>query len=78
MEHSGVIRHGTGADALSKLSRLYCALEERQRQPPMRQIEPAGRTYDGPGERRLPETRRSGNARGDLSRAEVCPWGRVP
>ena len=34
------------------------ALEERQRQPSMRQIDPTGYTYDGARERRLPETRR--------------------
>ncbi len=56
---------GLGAETASVLfmvSRLpgivAHALEERQRQPPMRQIDPAGHTYDGPGERRLPETRR--------------------
>ncbi len=34
------------------------AIEEQRRQPPMRQIDPTNHTYDGPGERRLPETRR--------------------
>ena len=50
------------ANVLFMVSRLpgivAHALEERQRQPAMRQIDPAGHTYDGPGERRLPETRR--------------------
>ena len=56
---------GLGAETASVLfmvSRLpgimAHAVEERQRQPPMRQIDPAGHAYDGPGERRLPETRR--------------------
>lgn len=56
---------GLGAETASVLfmvSRLpgivAHALEERQRQPAMRQIDPAGHAYDGPGERRLPETRR--------------------
>jgi len=34
------------------------AHEERQRQDPMRQIDPRDHHYDGPRERRLPETRR--------------------
>ena len=34
------------------------ALEEQRRQPPMRFIDPSGHEYDGPDERRLPETRR--------------------
>ena len=34
------------------------AIEEQQRQPPMRLIDPSDYVYDGPGERRLPETRR--------------------
>ena len=34
------------------------AIEEQQRQPAMRQIDPSHHVYDGPGERRLPETRR--------------------
>jgi len=37
---------------------LAHAAEERARQPRMRQIDPADHTYDGPGRRRLPETRR--------------------
>lgn len=50
------------AGALFMISRLpglvAHALEERQRQPAMRFIDPSGHVYDGPGERRLPETRR--------------------
>ena len=34
------------------------ALEEQHRQRPMRFIDPSRHEYDGPGERRLPETRR--------------------
>jgi citrate synthase len=34
------------------------AHEERQRQRPMRQIDPKDHVYDGPSERRLPETRK--------------------
>ena len=34
------------------------AVEEQQRQQPMRQIDPTRHVYDGPRERRLPETRR--------------------
>jgi citrate synthase len=34
------------------------AREERVRQPPMRQIDPKDHVYDGPEERRLPETRK--------------------
>ena len=34
------------------------AHEERLRQSPMRQIDPADHVYDGPSERRLPETRK--------------------
>jgi citrate synthase len=34
------------------------AVEERQRYPPMRQIDPKDHLYDGPTERRMPETRR--------------------
>ena len=34
------------------------ALEEQRRQQPMRLIDPSRHTYDGPDERRLPETRR--------------------
>ena len=34
------------------------AIEEQQRQPAMRQIDPSHHVYDGPDERRLPETRR--------------------
>ena len=37
---------------------LAHAIEEQQRQPAMRQIDPSHHVYDGPGERRLPETRR--------------------
>ena len=50
------------ASALFMVSRLpgvvAHAIEEQQRQPAMRQIDPAHNVYDGPGERRLPETRR--------------------
>ena len=50
------------AGALFMISRLpgivAHALEEQQRQPPMRFIDPSGHEYDGPDERRLPETRR--------------------
>ena len=34
------------------------AVEEQQRQHPLRSIDPTGHVYDGPNERRLPETRR--------------------
>ena len=34
------------------------AEEERERQTPMRQIDPKDHTYDGPSERRLPERRK--------------------
>jgi len=34
------------------------AHEERLRQSPMRQIDPTDHVYDGPSERRLPETRK--------------------
>jgi citrate synthase len=34
------------------------AHEEQQRQPPMRQIDPKDHEYDGPTDRRLPETRK--------------------
>jgi citrate synthase len=34
------------------------AQEERERQPPMRQIDPNKHVYDGPSERRLPERRK--------------------
>ena len=37
---------------------LAHAAEERSRQPRMRQIDPTDHIYDGPGRRRLPETRR--------------------
>jgi citrate synthase len=50
------------ADALFVVSRVpgivAHALEERERNPPMRQIDPKDHVYDGPSERRLPETRR--------------------
>jgi citrate synthase len=50
------------ADALFVISRVpgiaAHALEERERNPPMRQIDPKDHVYDGPSERRLPETRR--------------------
>jgi citrate synthase len=34
------------------------AHEEQQRERPMRQIDPKDHVYDGPPERRLPETRK--------------------
>jgi citrate synthase len=34
------------------------ALEERDRERPMRQIDPKDHAYDGAGQRRLPEKRR--------------------
>ena len=34
------------------------ALEERNRESPMRQIDPKDHTYDGPAQRRVPEKRR--------------------
>src|SRR5439155_1674419 len=34
------------------------AQEERQRERPMRQIDPSDHVYDGPSERRLPQKRR--------------------
>ena len=37
---------------------LAHAAEEQRRQPPMRGINPASHTYDGPSRRRLPDTRR--------------------
>jgi citrate synthase len=50
------------AEALFVISRVpgiaAHALEERERHPPMRQIDPKDHVYDGPSERRLPETRR--------------------
>jgi citrate synthase len=50
------------ADALFVISRVpgiaAHALEERERNPPMRQIDPKDHVYDGPSQRRLPETRR--------------------
>jgi citrate synthase len=50
------------ADALLIISRLpglaAQALEERERQQPMRQIDPKDHFYDGPSERRLPERRK--------------------
>jgi citrate synthase len=50
------------ADALFVISRVpgiaAHALEERERNPPMRQIDPKDHVYDGPSARRLPETRR--------------------
>ena len=50
------------AGALFMISRLpgivAHALEEQHRQRPMRFIDPSRHEYDGPGERRLPETRR--------------------
>ena len=50
------------ADVLFMVSRfpgiMAHAIEERHRQSPMRQIDPTSHVYDGPGERRVPETRR--------------------
>ena len=50
------------ADALFLISRVpgitAHADEERQRQQPMRQIDPKDHVYDGPTERRLPERRK--------------------
>jgi citrate synthase len=50
------------ADALVIISRLpglaAQTLEERDRQEPMRQIDPKDHLYDGPSERRLPERRK--------------------
>jgi citrate synthase len=52
----------TIADALFIISRVpgiaAHADEERQRQQPMRQIDPKDHHYDGPSERRLPERRK--------------------
>jgi citrate synthase len=52
----------TIADALFIISRVpgiaAHADEERQRQHPMRQIDPKDHSYDGPSERRLPERRK--------------------
>jgi citrate synthase len=52
----------TIADALFIISRVpgiaAHADEERQRQQPMRQIDPKDHTYDGPSARRLPERRK--------------------
>jgi citrate synthase len=52
----------TIADALFIISRVpgiaAHADEERQRQKPMRQIDPKDHRYDGPSERRLPERRK--------------------
>lgn len=50
------------ADALFIISRVpgiaAQALEESERQHPMRQIDPKDHVYDGPSERRLPERRK--------------------
>jgi citrate synthase len=50
------------ADGLFMISRIpgivAHALEEHDRHKPMRRIDPENFVYDGPGERRLPETRR--------------------
>jgi citrate synthase len=49
------------ADAMLIISRIpglaAHALEEQQRQSPMRVIDPTAHTYDGPSERRVPERR---------------------
>jgi citryl-CoA lyase len=50
------------ADALFVISRVpgiaAQTLEEKERQQPMRQIDPKDHVYDGPSERRLPERRK--------------------
>ena len=50
------------ADALFIISRVpgiaAQALEEKERQQPMRQIDPKDHIYDGPSDRRLPERRK--------------------
>jgi citrate synthase len=50
------------ADALLIISRVpglaAHALEEQERQSPMRAIDPSSHTYDGPSERRLPDRRK--------------------
>ena len=50
------------ANALFIISRVpgiaAHAHEERERQQPMRQIDPKDHVYDGPSERRLPERRK--------------------
>jgi citrate synthase len=50
------------ADGIFIISRvpglIAHALEERERHPPLRRIDPEGFVYDGPAQRRLPETRR--------------------
>lgn len=50
------------ADGLFMISRIpgiiAHALEEKERHEPLRRIDPEDFLYDGPGERRLPETRR--------------------
>ena len=50
------------ADALFIISRVpgiaAHAWEERERQAPMREIDPKEHLYDGPSERRLPERRK--------------------
>ena len=52
----------TIADALFIISRVPASRrtrdEERQRQQPMRQIDPKDHRYDGPSARRLPERRK--------------------
>lgn len=50
------------ADGIFIISRIpgliAHSLEERERYEPLRRIDPEGFVYDGPGQRRLPETRR--------------------
>ena len=50
------------ADFLLLISRVpglaAHALEEQNREPPMRMIDPRSHVYDGPGERRLPDRRK--------------------
>jgi citryl-CoA lyase len=50
------------ADGLFMISRIPGivghALEEKERHEPLRRIDPEDFLYDGPGQRRLPETRR--------------------
>ena len=50
---------GNAVFLISRLPGLIAhAYEERLRQTPMRQIDPKDHDYDGPAERRLPETRK--------------------
>lgn len=50
---------GTAVFLISRVPGLVAhAREERHRHAPMRQVDPKDHCYDGPAERRLPETRR--------------------